>query len=133
MTSEGALAGSDRAGIIVAIGSEVPPGRFRVGDRVCVAVASMNHLLPRIGAFAEYVGATADITLKVPSAMSLENAVALGISVATIRYALFRSLRVPGHPEKPAIKPAYILVYGGNTPLIHPSTTRLATGMGSTQ
>ncbi|KAJ5827803.1 Alcohol dehydrogenase superfamily zinc-type [Penicillium robsamsonii] len=115
MASEGAISGGDCAGIVIAIGSEVPEGRFAVGDRVCVAVQSMNPLLPRVGAFAQYVGATADFTLKIPDDMTFEEASTLGISTATIGYALFKSLNIPGHPDKPAAKPAYVLVYGGST------------------
>lgn len=115
MASEGAISGGDGAGIVLAIGSEVPEGRFAVGDRVCVAVQSMNPLLPRVGAFAQYVGATADFTLKIPEGMTFEEAATIGISTATIGYALFKSLDIPGHPDKPAAKPAYVLVYGGST------------------
>ncbi|KAK4868280.1 hypothetical protein LT330_007002 [Penicillium expansum] len=115
MGIKGAISGGDCAGIVIAIGSEVPEGRFAVGDRVCAAVHSMNPLLPRVGAFAQYVGATADFTLKIPDDMTFEEASTLGISTATIGYALFKSLNVPGHPDKPAMKPAYVLVYGGST------------------
>ncbi|KAJ3530844.1 hypothetical protein NM208_g9139 [Fusarium decemcellulare] len=115
MASEGAISGGDCAGIVVAIGSGVPEGKFAIGDRVCAAVQSMNPLLPRVGAFADYVGATADFTLKIPHGMSFEEASTLGISTATVGYALFKSLSIPGHPDKPAAKPGYVLVYGGST------------------
>ncbi|KAF5007623.1 hypothetical protein FDECE_6056 [Fusarium decemcellulare] len=115
MASEGAISGGDCAGIVVAIGSGVPEGKFAIGDRVCAAVQSMNPLLPRVGAFADYVGATADFTLKIPHGMSLEEASTLGISTATVGYALFKSLSIPGHPDEPATKTAYVLVYGGST------------------
>jgi NADPH:quinone reductase-like Zn-dependent oxidoreductase len=115
MASEGAIAGGDCAGVVIAIGSGIPPGRFTVGDHVCAAVQSMNPLLPHVRAFAEYVGATADFTLKIPDGISFESAATLGIGVATIGYALFQSLKIPGHPEQPALKSAYVLVYGGST------------------
>ncbi|KAK3296556.1 chaperonin 10-like protein [Chaetomium fimeti] len=115
MATEGAIAGSDCSGVVVAVGSAVPPGKFNVGDRVCAAITSMNPETPRIGAFAEYVGATADCTLRLPDGISFESGATLGIGVATIGYALFRSLRVPGHPDSPATTPHYVLVCGGST------------------
>ncbi|RYO92366.1 hypothetical protein DL766_000334 [Monosporascus sp. MC13-8B] len=115
MASEGAIAGGDCAGIVVAVGSGVPAGRFAIGDRVCAAVPSMDPISPRIGAFAEYVGATADFALKVPEQMTLESAATLGIGLATIGYALFQSLKVTKHPNQPVEKPCYVLVYRGST------------------
>jgi NADPH:quinone reductase-like Zn-dependent oxidoreductase len=115
MASEGAISGGDCAGFVVAIGSGVPKGRFCIGDRVCAAVQSMNPLLPHVGAFAQFVGATADFTLKIPDSMPFEAAVTLGISTATVGLALFKSLEIPGYPNTPVEKPAYVLVYGGST------------------
>lgn len=115
MASEGATAGSDCAGIVVAIGSEVPRSGFALGDRVCAPLAAMNPLNPRIGAFATYCAVWSDFALKVPDDMPLESAAALGIGAVTIGYALFRSLDIPGHPDTPASKPALVLVYGGST------------------
>ncbi|RYP38690.1 hypothetical protein DL768_010761 [Monosporascus sp. mg162] len=115
MATEGAVAGGDCAGIVVAIGSGVRAGRFEIGDRVCAPIASLNPLNPRVGAFAEYTATIADCTLKIPDGMAFEAAATLGISIATIGYALFRSLNIPGHPDEPATKPTYVLVYGGST------------------
>jgi len=116
MATEGATAGSDGAGMLVGIGPDVAPGRFALGDRVCAPHSSMNPLKPRHGSFAEYVTTAADFTLKIPDAMSDEHAASLGIGVGTIGHALFYSLKIPGHPEKPAVnKPAVVLVYGGST------------------
>lgn len=115
MASEGAVAGSDCAGTIVAISPNIPASRFSIGDRVCTAVPPMNPLKPRVGAFAEYVGAYANFTLRVPDRMSLECAATLGVALTTIGYALFRSLKIPGHPEQPAANSTYVLIYGGST------------------
>jgi NADPH:quinone reductase-like Zn-dependent oxidoreductase len=115
MASPGATAGTDCAGVVVAIGDTVPPGQFAIGDRVCAPVTPMNPLAPQDGAFAEYVAITADFALKIPAGISLDSASALGIAVATAGYALFESLQLPGHPEKPATTPAYVFVYGGST------------------
>ncbi|KAH6627322.1 chaperonin 10-like protein [Chaetomium tenue] len=115
MAVEGAVAGSDCSGVVVAVGSAVPPSKFAVGDRVCAAITPMNPATPRIGAFAEYVGATADCALRLPDGISFDSGATLSIGVATIGYALFQSLKVPGHPDSPATTPQYILVYGGST------------------
>lgn len=115
MASEGATAGSNCARIIVAIGRDVPKHRFAPSDRVCAPLPAMNPLAPNISAFSEYVGIWSDFALKVPHDMSLESAAALRISAMTISYALFRSLNIPGHPERPATKQTMVLVYGGST------------------
>jgi NADPH:quinone reductase-like Zn-dependent oxidoreductase len=115
MATEGAVAGGDCAGIIVAIGSGVQTGRFKIGDRVCAPIASLNPSSPRVGAFAEYTTTIADCTLKIPDDITFEAAASLGISIATVGYALFRSLNVPGHPDQPAAEATYVLVCGGST------------------
>ncbi|RYC65196.1 hypothetical protein CHU98_g1021 [Xylaria longipes] len=116
MAAAGCTAGGDCAGIVLAIGSDVPSGRFAVGDRVCAPNLFMNPVTPRDGAFQEFVGVMADFTLKVPDAMSIEEAATLGAGLATVGYALFRSLDIPGRPEQPAEKPGvFVLVYGGSS------------------
>lgn len=115
MATEGAVAGGDSAGIVIAIGSAVQIGRFKIGDRVCAPIASMNPLAPQVGAFAEYTTTIADCTLRIPDDMAFESAASLGISIATVGYALFRSLKIPGHPECPTDQATYVLVCGGST------------------
>lgn len=115
MAHPGAIAGSDLSGIIVALGSNVSNHRFSVGDRVSTVVPTMNSLLPRVGAWAQYVVAWADFLLKVPKNLSLESASTLGVGLSAVGYALFRSLEIPGHPDKPAENPEFVLVYGGST------------------
>ncbi|KAI0975798.1 GroES-like protein [Xylaria arbuscula] len=110
----GAVAGSDCAGTVVAVGDAVG-SRFQVGDRVCAPTLPMDPLAPRAGAFANYVVLTADFALKIPNGMSFERAASLGTGLATAGYALFRSLRIPGHPDTPATSPAVVLVWGGST------------------
>ncbi|KAK0732952.1 chaperonin 10-like protein [Lasiosphaeria miniovina] len=116
MAAEGATAGSDCAGIVVGIGSAVKSaGRFSIGDRVCAPLAPMDPLAPRSGAFANYAAVAADLALKVPGDMPLESAAGLGTSLTTIGCALFRSLSIPGHPDRLSTKPAVVLVYGGSS------------------
>ncbi|KAK6065743.1 hypothetical protein SCUP234_12418 [Seiridium cupressi] len=114
MGAPSATAGSDCAGIVVAVG-DTASGAFQIGDRVCAPAVPMDPLSPRSGAFAQYVPVTADLALKVPENMTLEHAASLGTGLATIGYALFRCLRIPGHPDRVATKPAVVLVWGGSS------------------
>jgi NADPH:quinone reductase-like Zn-dependent oxidoreductase len=116
LASPGAISGTDFAGIVVAIGSNVQtPTPVAIGDRICGAVQGMHCLTPRVGAFAQYVGATGFVTMKIPEEISFEEGATLGSGIGTIGLALFRSLDVPGYPLKPASKPREVLVYGGST------------------
>ncbi len=92
----GAIHGADFAGTIVALGEDArASGHLAVGDRVAGLVHGMNKLQPDVGAFAEYIGACADLLLKIPEHMSIEEAASLGIGVATATLSLFGELRVP--------------------------------------
>ncbi|KAM0794931.1 chaperonin 10-like protein [Usnea florida] len=119
----GSIMGFDFAGTVVALGTDVAAqGRLAVGDRVAGVVYGMDKLQPDVGAFAQYVGALADLTLKLPDDMKFENAAALGLAVATATYGLFKELELPssldqlaagsGEQQQPG---AYVLVAGGST------------------
>ncbi|RAK98440.1 zinc-binding alcohol dehydrogenase family protein [Aspergillus ibericus CBS 121593] len=127
----GAVLGHDFSGTVVAIGSDVQATKhLAVGDRVAGVVHGMNKLKPDIGAFAEYVGAYADILLKIPDTMSFEEAASFGTGVATAMMGLFQELALPieslemlhdhhsqsivdGPAEKDGRK--FVLVAGGST------------------
>lgn len=124
----GAVLGHDFAGTVVALGSDASAaGRLKVGDRVAGFVHGMNKLRPDVGAFAEYVGATAELVLKLPDTMTFEEAAGLGLGVATAALALFGELKVPasleqlGKAEAPPVshdqedKGKFVLVAGGST------------------
>ncbi|KAF4119341.1 Zinc-binding dehydrogenase [Geosmithia morbida] len=92
----GAIVGYDYAGTVVALGSKAAEsGRLAVGDRVAGLVHGMNKLIPDVGAFSEYVGACADLLLKIPDTMSFEEGATFGTGVATASLSLFRELGVP--------------------------------------
>ncbi|KAH7066207.1 chaperonin 10-like protein [Paraphoma chrysanthemicola] len=124
----GAIRGYDFAGVVVARGAGAPR-HFAIGDRVAGAVHGNNSLGPRIGVFAQYVGATAELLLRNPDTMTFEEASTLGIGLATAGLALFRELEVPVSLEdlihragpdtdtdvKPAPNAAWVLVSGGST------------------
>ncbi|KAF4631659.1 hypothetical protein G7Y89_g6482 [Cudoniella acicularis] len=112
----GATDGSDFAGEVLEIGPGVLRKDLEIGDRVCGAVHASNPACLQSGTFAEYVVTYADLVLKVPDAMSWENAAAIGGCVhGSLGLALWDSLDLPGHPDRPASIPAYVLVYGGST------------------
>ena len=111
----GATDGSDFAGTVVAIGAEVSQ-HLRIGDRVAGAVHASNPADLSTGAFAQYVAAYADLVWKIPEGMKWENAAAIGGAViGSLELALLDKLGLPAHPERPAEKPFYALVYGGST------------------
>jgi NADPH:quinone reductase-like Zn-dependent oxidoreductase len=115
-SSPGAILGTDFAGTVVAIGPNVQtPTPVAIGDRICSVVQGMHCLTPRLGAFAQYVGAFGHATIKIPKELSFEEGAPLGSGIGTIGLALFRSLDVPGHPLEPAREPRDVLVYGGST------------------
>ncbi|RFU77042.1 zinc-binding dehydrogenase family [Trichoderma arundinaceum] len=122
----GAIIGYDYAGTVVALGSEAAAaGKLQIGDRVAGLVHGMNKLLPDVGAFSEYVGACADLLLKIPDSMSFEDGASFGTGVATAALSLFHELGVPASLEQlrkgePATadqieEREFVLVAGGST------------------
>ena len=120
----GPIAGYDFAGTVVALGDDaLASGRLRVGDRVAGMVNGLNKVQPDIGAFAQYVGATADLLLRIPDRMSFEEGATLGMGVSTVVLALFVELQVPATLEElgaakgvsGAGDGSFVLVAGGST------------------
>ena len=126
----GAIHGYDFAGTVVALGEDGhATGHLAVGDRVAGLVHGMNKLRPDVGAFAQYVGAYADLLLKIPDHMSFEEAASFGTGVATACLSLFSELRVPasldqlreyrpasdGPAEVEVEEREFVLVAGGST------------------
>lgn len=61
------IAGNDFAGTVVALGEDaLKSSHLQVGDRVAGMVYGLNKSRPDIGGFAEYVGATTDLLVKIP-------------------------------------------------------------------
>lgn len=126
----GAIHGYDFAGIVVALGEDaLATGHLAIGDRVAGLVHGMNKLRPDVGAFAQYVGACADLLLKIPDHMSFEEGASFGTGVATASLGLFSELRVPasldqlrkyrpvndGPAEIEVDEREFVLVAGGST------------------
>jgi NADPH:quinone reductase-like Zn-dependent oxidoreductase len=117
----GARIGCDFSGTVAAIGPDVRNRtRFRLGDRVCGGVHGSNPINLPSGAFAQYVAADTDLTLKLPDDMSWEAGAVLGASVmSTLSIVLYSSLELkatPDEPLRPEMKQGpYVLVYGAST------------------
>lgn len=117
----GAIIGMDFSGVVVQIHPETQTN-FRIDDRVCGLVIGSNPSDPSNGAFAEYTRARADLLLRVPSHLSMEQAATLGVGLMTNALALWSAgglalalESVPVSPESPAERPFPVLVYGGST------------------
>lgn len=117
----GATHGFDFAGTIVALGPDTPT-HLRVGDRVAGFVHGMNRVLPSVGAFAEYVSASAELLLKIPDSMSFDDAASIGLGLFTAGLGVFHELKVPAalDAQKPQVvdpdkEDRFVLVAGGST------------------
>ncbi|KFY96429.1 hypothetical protein V500_02441 [Pseudogymnoascus sp. VKM F-4518 (FW-2643)] len=108
----GAIGGNDFSGTVVDVGADVK--RLKVGDRVCGMMFGLNPSDHGTGAFSNFIGATEDVTCKIPSSMSFEEGSSLGVAVATAGSALYQFLGLP-MPDRPAEVPTYVLIYGGGS------------------
>ncbi|KAJ7661573.1 chaperonin 10-like protein [Mycena polygramma] len=107
----GYVLGCDFAGTVVQIGSEVPTGLRRLGDRV----AGMVHggIGPN-GSYAEYLVADAALVLAMPDNMTFEHAAQLGIACLTTCQCLYQCLGLPT-PLQPTSISEDILVWSGTS------------------
>ncbi|CAM0141688.1 hypothetical protein VKS41_008860 [Umbelopsis sp. WA50703] len=107
---EGNVIGTDFAGTVVESHSLLVP----VGSRVCGWVPGNDT---EIGSFAEYLVANADLVIKVPDNMPLDEASTVGLSFMTAVHALSSCLGLPLEPRAAnhIHEPKPVLVWGGNT------------------
>ncbi|ATZ48197.1 hypothetical protein BCIN_03g04370 [Botrytis cinerea B05.10] len=123
--TSGAIAGADFSGIVCKVGNQLSKD-LHVGDRVCGAIFGSNPLCPSNGAFAEYLAATGNLCMLIPSSMSFASAASLGIGTMTVGLAL-RSLGIlPSDlesldslsqkvPKSAADEHPFAMVYGAST------------------
>jgi len=111
--AEPLLMGCDCAGIVEAVGKNVTKG-FKKGDRVMSGVHGTNEGNPEDGAFAEYIVARGDLSMRVPSHLSFTDAATLPAGLATIALGLYKYLGLP-LPPATVTSSFWILVYGGSS------------------
>ncbi|KAF8814532.1 GroES-like protein [Phlegmacium glaucopus] len=115
----GRVVGSDIAGTVEKTG-EVVCG-FRVGDRVAGLLQGATSGNPRPGGFAEYALIEQDVTIRIPSNVSFDQAVTYPVSALTAAQALFTHLELsPPFPcpfsfETPDTELPALLVHSGAT------------------
>ena len=107
--------GCDFSGIVEEVGSAVTRA-FSLGDRVWGFAHSCHTTQPEDGAFAEYLVAKGDVTLKIPDHMTFPEAASLGIQVYTVGQGLYQTLQLPWPTEPLSSNDKLpILIYGGST------------------
>ena len=88
--STGRTIGSDFAGVIDAVGDEVPPTRgLKLGSRVAGFLQGACSVNERPGAFANYLVCPWDLVWKVPDEIRLQEAAAVSLCGLTAAQALF--------------------------------------------
>lgn len=113
INTPGALSGCDYAGTVEEAGSGYTK-EWKVGDRLCGAVHGGNSLQLEDGAFAEHIVVKADLQLRLPSNISLEEGATLGVGIGTVGQGLFQRVGL-NLPTLPVKTPEPVLIYGGSS------------------
>lgn len=78
-----------------------------------------NDANPETGAFARYIISKGDLVIRIPDAVTWEEAATVAVALITVGLALYHFLKLPlpGTDEKPIQESdaAPILIYGGST------------------
>ena len=112
--AHGGMSGCDYAGTVEQIGSAVTKP-WKKGDRVFGCAHGANRSNPEDGVFAEYAVVKGDLQMKIPDAMTFEEATSLGLGAATCGQGLYQKALKLNLPSEPAGKSSYVLVFGGST------------------
>lgn len=118
----GGLLGSDFAGVVLSVGSDVTKP-FEKGDRVCGFAHGANFNEAEDGAWAETIAVKGDCCMKIPEKWSFDEAATIGASAITSGQGLFQEmkLRLPtvegrnSHDVTENRSNEYVLVYGGSS------------------
>ncbi|KAG6004538.1 hypothetical protein E4U54_000522 [Claviceps lovelessii] len=103
--------GTDYAGTVVAVGSEVTG--VAVGERICGAQNVMHAHTPDRGAFGEYNLTNGKVWAKLPPDWTTEAGATLGAGISTAGIGI-KLLGLP-LPDRPSETSFIVLVYGGST------------------
>jgi len=115
----GRVVGSDIAGTIDKIGEGVT--RWKTGDRVAGLLQGATSGNPRPGGFAEYAILEADLAIRVPAGVTLEQAAAFPLCSLTAAQAIFLRLGLnapfpnPVTIKGPSSDPPAVLIYSAST------------------
>ncbi|KAJ4318184.1 hypothetical protein N0V94_004550 [Neodidymelliopsis sp. IMI 364377] len=133
LAGSGRIIGSDFAGKVTAVGSQVPEMGIIPGDRVAGFLQGACSVNERPGAFAEYLVIPWDLVWKVPDAMAIEEAAGVSLVALTAAQSIWYRLgleapftynehaamdehqerRSPQSKNRPEV--TNILVYGAST------------------
>ncbi|KAK7469055.1 hypothetical protein VKT23_003548 [Stygiomarasmius scandens] len=113
LISTGVVIGHDFAGIVEEIGSDVPSGVRKLGERVAGLVRG-GVKSEWGGSFAEYCVTDAELVVSLPDSLAFEEAPSLGMAGFTACQVLWQSQKLPT-PSEPAKEPSPILVWGGSS------------------
>ncbi|KAE9394114.1 GroES-like protein [Gymnopus androsaceus JB14] len=119
--ASGRVIGSDIAGVVDQVGSEVT--RWKVGDRVAGLLQGATSGNARPGGFAEYAIVEADLVIAIPSQVSFDEAATFPLCSLTAAQALFIRLELtPPFPSPYEFAPESleaptILIYSAATSL----------------
>ncbi|RFU31127.1 hypothetical protein B7463_g5208, partial [Scytalidium lignicola] len=105
--------GCDYAGVIDKLGPGVG-GDLKIGDRIAGFAYGSNANDTETGIFSEYANVDSGTCVKIPKAMSAEEASTIGVASITAGQTSYQNLGLP-LPTKPATKPFPVLIYGGST------------------
>ncbi|RDW83429.1 putative zinc-binding oxidoreductase ToxD-2 [Coleophoma crateriformis] len=107
------LNGHDAAGIIEAVGKNVT-SRLKKGDRIMCAGYGVNVTDPEDGVFAEHIRVRGDISIRIPSHMSMTDAATMPVGLLTVALGLYKYLGLP-FPPATAPSSTWLFVYGGSS------------------
>ncbi|OCL13223.1 GroES-like protein [Glonium stellatum] len=111
-----AVLGSDVAGTVTAVGSDVT--RFRPGDRVVGHALGITAAAPRNAAFQTFVVLHEHMASRIPAALAFERAAVLPLALSTAAAGLFlKDYLALAYPTVPPRAPVgeTLLVWGGST------------------
>lgn len=109
VTTYPSVLGSDVAGVVVAVGSDV--NNFKIGDRVTAfAPCLFKYGSPDYGAFQEKVLVPQQFVVSIPSSMSFDNAAMLPLAVSTAWLA-FLCLGIPRDTQFKPVEKNGILIW----------------------
>ncbi|TDL22508.1 GroES-like protein [Rickenella mellea] len=111
---DGAVIGDDFAGIVEELGSDIPEGTQKIGDRVAGFVHGVSTANGASGSFAEYVVADAHVLISIPESWSFEQAAQLGLATFTVCQLLYQSQSLAS-PANPSDTTLDVLIWGGAT------------------